>query len=303
MRTTTFVSILLTATLGLAAAPQAQARRDAHPTATQRAAQSRSRGAPAEPLPVVVEALQGFTIEDSTNLERVEQAFRQAGASMLRTARVTRLEYAPTSVQFDGRRAQGTPDPTPPHEIRLMWGSDGGDGEWALHDEHVVPPVVGMAWARIPNAANHELIFVAVDGGRYRITEGRIQPYDPSAEWPRALTFDALFLRDVEALTQQHQLESNFLSRMTALNQRYSACVTPHWNREASARHRNQVADIRESTRRNRDLAITTSTDDAVRARCVPALRPFIDVLYAAIEARNAQRTRLYNALRTALRP
>ncbi|MDB4928216.1 MAG: hypothetical protein JWM10_700 [Myxococcaceae bacterium] len=248
---------------------------------------------------LVTERLNGFTLADSMDLAKVERAFREAPASMLRGAEISPVDFAPVSGSGVAGLANGLPVD---HQVYVTNGyGDNGVAIFASRSENAVVQafgarsriVPGLLWAAEPDQGS--FLIVTPDGARFWAERRKVYPYSAVTDWPPPNQVEGLTDSDVMALVEIGQLPATFRQQIEVARTRFTRCATPMW---AAWERRAEAIDLQnifERVRRARIQEARDRTVEQVDRQC--STRPFQEVLAAAVEARRPARARLYEAV------
>lgn len=253
----------------------------------------------------VVGTLAGFTEEDALNLTRVEAAFRAAPTAMLRVVVGVRPEnFLPTQLQTVHQGSQlATSGETRAHAHQVVVSGERQNGASHLRVDRLGQPIYeavnsvalpGLVWRGTER--DGEVVFIGVDGGRYRVGPRQVRPLPPGTTWPAANLAEGLLLDDLRTLAAAGQLPATAVQRIEAAEQDYIRCAERIFSSSDRAMEALGRRDMHPSTREARIEDVEGRAMERA-ARCRP-LREAAAAVFAAIELRNADRLRLYNAVR-----
>lgn len=248
---------------------------------------------------LVTTRLNGFTYADSMDLAKVERAFREAPASMLRGAHVNAVNFVPTEVGGSARPAGSL---RVDHQVFVDFGyGEGGvalfasRSDAALVDAFGAPDriIPGLMWSGQPDQGS--FLFVSVDGSRFWIGRDDVHPYSAVTAWPPPNQLEGLTDSDIEYLVEAGQLPATMRQRVEAARARFVRCAAPFWasfERRAEALDRENIFD---RVRRARVADARERADAQTERRC--STRALYEAIGPAVEARRAARAHLYEAV------
>jgi len=158
-------------------------------------------------------------------------------------------------------------------------------------------------------------IVVTLDGGRYRLDarpysdgphfecagqdgNGKLPPLKAlsNGPFPPAVQHQVLSGKQIQALEGAGQLPAGTSKALEDARTAGHACSDRLWQSRFAARDKaNTVADILETTRRNRGAAIQSEWQDLIAKQCAPQKSAFDAALQSAIQTRAQARLALFN--------
>jgi len=263
-------------------------------------------------MSTVTKCAPSFHAADSYDLAAIERAFREH-KHLVREAQVGLRDYHPGSDQNADRVDR----------CKMPIGQTAciEPGFHILNGRYVFPHFPKAAWLEqayrrdqprwLPGLPwtkrGATVVFVTVDGGRYLVEESRIRTLEPLQEPLARSSHDVLMPQDVGILVKGGHLARRFdrsVPPLSAARDQYKVCGEKLREAAEPRLEANDVANISDSTRANREDQILDGVNTQIAARCERAFMTVArTVLVEAAEERWSQRTRLYEAVRKILIP
>ncbi len=142
------------------------------------------------------------------------------------------------------------------------------------------------------------LVFVTVDGGRYRVVHYQDAPFvegvaAPSS-WPPPLQHSLLDRDSLDYLVKGNASQTKAATELDAIEKRYQECSDKTWNASKDQFKGITTADLQWHTKAARGGVLAEKIVTQVDKACGKEVAAYEKALVGAIEARNKERTALY---------
>lgn len=253
----------------------------------------------------VVARLPTFKPDDSYDVSKIAAAFEamtRADLVVTSSAGATDVFSAPF-VYMPGPRLSSAPRVLREAPADAKHGSH---VDWAFNDDTVfgyaLTPLAkmpegmpGFVW----NIDSGRVVFVTLDGGRYVTDEAHLQAASGAVSVPKELLHDALPLASVNDLVTGGHAPAAWRDDIAKALTAGEACSTKVSNAAKGEFAAIKVANITESTRKNRYDAVRSKLFDKQKKTCAAQKNAYAKAVYGAADARAKQRQTLLKAMQT----
>lgn len=256
----------------------------------------------------------GFKAEDSGNLAKVGEAIEKADKGLFVTyqAKTDAATFAPAPETIGGTTYAGATGGGYPLEddnkdkigpfggVLRGWTTDTGGGYIRLYTPKkkiLADKTPGLVW----EAGSTSVVFVTLDGGRYRVDVSHqtveagaplAKGIAPTANWPAAIQDSIYDTSATQYLAKSGAIPATVHEQAEKIDEEWRACA----NKEAKA-----LQDKLDKAGTNR-RKILEGHLPATRKKCAASEKKMVKLLTDFADARNKERTALYEKSKTKLK-
>lgn len=252
----------------------------------------------------VVNRIPELKAEDAYDLAAVERAFREMKPQDLAlTLKVkgydVRHFYWPAGKQHYGRQRAARGDDEPKHHAYAMESNNRYEVLYETEPGNLPPGTPGLVWNVIERM---DVAFVTLDGGVYRTNVRNLMNglQGPDA-WPTKPQHVNLLRDDLIKLSGLGHLTAGLGERIEALDKKKRACADREWKWASPKFDAIAAADIRPSTRANRQSLLRQKVYARIKKKCDRFNKAFEKLWLAAVDARTEARQALLEKNRARL--
>jgi hypothetical protein len=239
-----------------------------------------------------------FSVEDSLRQDKIREAFLTASKDDYAVAVGGGAAYSPAVTDFEYRvRVSSMTTARPTRGAYVSEADRGGlEALYGTLSTTLTTDVPGLVWNVV---SQREVIFVTIDGGRYRVDAMKVALawLKPEA-WPKTQEHEALLPADIRKLADVQALGGELWKNLENASEGYRACSDRIWKSYDKRFDAIRAQDIREQTRKIRMDQLGDKVRAKVARSCEGFKTKYARAFVAALDARNADRKKTADVVR-----